>query len=234
LVIPIRDNLAEKAIEYNVSKEKVKVIPHDIDLNYFNRPSLHNIHQLFSISLNSKIISFAGRINKENYVDVVINIGKILARKRSDFEIIMMGVGIDEDRIKKIISFDPSIKKHFTFTGFQSREVCLDLHRSSDVSLCLMAGFSIIEDCAVARPFISYDVEWHSELVKNKETGFLLKENDVDGVVDSIDCILEHPEKINIIRQKAKAFAFEHHDLKITSDIKIKCYTEILSQGDDH
>ena len=97
-----------------------------------------------------------------------------------------------------------------------------------------MAGFSLIEACAAGRPVVSYDVEWHSELVKYKETGFLLKENDVDGVFDALDWILEHPEESNAMGQKAKALAFERHDLKITSATKIRCYSEILSRGDDH
>ena len=165
---------------------------------------------------------------------LLIKIGKILSEKRSDFVIIIAGGGVEERRIKEEIASNPSLKTHFLLTGFQPREVCLDLRRSSDVSLCLMAGFSLIEACAAGCPVISYDVEWHSELVKNKKTGFLLKENDVDGVVDALDWVLEHPDERNIMGQKAKTLAFENHDLKTTSDIKVKCYTEILSQGDDH
>ena len=77
------------------------------------------------------------------------------------------------------------------------------------------------------------DVEY-SELVKDKETGFLLKEHDVDGVVDALDWLLNHPIESEAIGQKAKALAFKRHDLKGTSAIKVSCYSEILSQGLNH
>jgi len=104
----------------------------------------------------------------------------------------------------------------------------MDLRRVSEVSLCLMAGFSLIEACAAKRLIISYDVEWHSELVKNNETGFLIKEHDVDAVVNALDWLLEHPVKSEAMGQKEKALAFERHDLENTSAIKTKFYSEIL------
>jgi len=45
-----------------------------------------------------------------------------------------------------------------------------------------MGGFSLIEAYAAGRPVVSYDVEWHSELVKNNETGFLIPESMVFNI----------------------------------------------------
>jgi glycosyltransferase involved in cell wall biosynthesis len=234
MIMPIRETLATKAAANGVDVEKIRVITHGMDLAFFNDPPSNNIRQLFKIDSTLKIISFVGRLSKENYVDDILEIGRKLAGQRKDFLIIMAGGGKEEDRIKREVASDPCLKRHFLLTGFISREVCLDLRRSSDVSLCLMAGYSLIEACAAGRPVVSYDVEWHSELVKYKETGFLLKENDVDGVFDALNWILEHPEESNAMGQKAKVLAFERHHLKITSATKIRCYSEILSLGDDH
>ena len=139
-----------------------------------------------------------------------------------------------QNRVKKEILEEPLLNKRVLITGFQPREVCYDLRRVSDVSLCLMAGFSLIEACAAGSPIVSYDVDWHSELVVDKETGFLLKEHDTDGVVSALDWILDHPTESEAMGRKAKSLAFECHDLAKTSAIKISCYSELLSQGEDH
>ena len=76
-------------------------------------------------------------------------------------------------------------------------------------------------------------MDWHSELVVDKETGFLLKEHDTDGVVSALDWILDHPTESEAMGRKAKSLAFECHDLEKTSAIKISCYSELLSQGED-
>lgn len=96
-----------------------------------------------------------------------------------------------------------------------------------------MGGYSLIEACAAGCPVISYDVEWHSELVKNRETGFLIKEYDIDGATEALNWLLEHPVDSETMGQRAKKLAFEHHDLKNTSAIKIRWYSELLRQGVD-
>ena len=114
--------------------------------------------------------------------------------------------------------------------GFLSREEVIDLRRSSTVNLCLMAGFSLIEACAAGRPVISYDVEWHYELVKDRETGFLIKEHDIEGLVKSVSFLLDHPDEVTRMGQNARALAFERHDIENTSRIKCLCYEEILKR----
>jgi glycosyltransferase involved in cell wall biosynthesis len=230
-VMPIRKTLALKAAANGAAKEKIRVIPHGINLSVFSSLPRNNIRQLFNIDPDKKIISFVGRLSKDNYVDDIITIARQLGSRRKDFLIIMAGGGKEGPEIKAKVASNDVLKKHILLTGFQSRDVCIDLRRTSDVSLCLMAGFSLIEACAAECPVVSYDVEWHSELVKDKETGFLLKEHDVDGVVDAIDWLLNHPIEIKAMGQKAKSLAFKHHDIKSTSEIKTQCYSEILSMN---
>ncbi|MEK9628585.1 MAG: glycosyltransferase family 4 protein [Nitrospinota bacterium] len=231
MILPIRQTLAEKAISSGADKEKIRVIPHGIDMAPFNQPPILDIRQIFKIDSTKKIISFVGRLSKDNYIDDILEVCKKLGRIRQDFFIIMAGGGKEESRIKEEVASDPLLQKHILLVGFQKREICLELRRASQVSLCLMAGFSLIEACAAGHPVVSYDVEWHSELVKNNETGFLIPEHDVEGAVKALDWLLDHPDESEIMGKKAKALAFELHDVKTTSAIKTRCYKEIMEQG---
>ena len=230
-VMPIRETLAVKAAANGAATEKIRLIPHGIDLTVFHSLPENNIRQLFNIDPDKKIISFVGRLSKDNYVDDIIAIVKKLENRRKDFLLIMVGGGKEEPEIKARVASNDVLKKHILLTGFQPRNICIDLRRISDVSLCLMAGFSLIEACAAECPVVSYDIEWHSELVKNKETGYLLEEHDVDGVVEALDWLLNHPIESKAMGQKAKSLAFKRHDFKDTSEIKIRCYSEILSMN---
>jgi glycosyltransferase involved in cell wall biosynthesis len=234
MVFPIRETLAIKAIQNGSDPEKVRVIPHGIDLSPFSLPPVHNIFNRFGIDPAMKIISFAGRLSPENYVDDMLDIAKKLGKKRHDFMIVMAGGGKDEERLKNKIAGDSSLSKHIILVGFQPRDVCLDLRRASTVSLCLMAGFSLIEACAAGRPVISYDVAWHSELVQSNKTGFLLKEHDIDAVVEALDLLLENPSESDAMGERAKTMAFERHNLKNTSAIKVRAYSELLEKGQVH
>jgi len=165
-------------------------------------------------------------------VDDMLEIVRRLSRRRSGFVMVMVGGGKEEDRIRAEIGADPSLAGRLLFTGFQPRDVCLDLRRASKASLCLMAGYSLIEACAAACPVVSYDVEWHSELVKNGETGFLVKEHDVDGVVEALDWLLSHPAESDAMGQRAKQLVVERHDLTKSSATKVRWYSELLRQAE--
>ena len=233
MVMALRKTIGEKAVACGADPKKIRLIPHGIDLSCFSSPPKHDIHKRFGIDPKLKIISFIGRFSKENYIDDIIEITKNLGEKREDFILVMTGGGKEEARIKEKAATDPILQNQILFTGFQPREICFDLRRASYTSLCLMAGFSLIEACAAGRPVVSYDVEWHSELVKNKETGFLVIENDVNGVVTSLDWLLDRPAESHKMGTNAKTLAFEQHDLKNSSTIRAKWYSELLNKKND-
>jgi glycosyltransferase involved in cell wall biosynthesis len=70
--------------------------------------------------------------------------------------------------------------------------------------------------------------------VKSNETGFLLKEHDIDAVVEGLDWLLEHPSESDEMGERAKNMAFERHNQKNTSAIKVRAYSELLKQGDSN
>lgn len=228
MVLPIRKSLGEWAIENGAKSEKIRVIPHGIDLEPFMTGPLTDIHAYLGIEPSLKIISFVGRLSKENYVDDVVAFSRKLADKRTDFVVVIAGGGNEESRLRTVIANDKILKKVVKIIGFQKQETCFDLRKSSAVSLCLMGGFSLIEACAAGRPVVSYDVEWHSELVKDNETGFLAREGDLDGIITVVEYLLDHAEESNQMGRNAKKLAFERHNIQEATKIKRECYRELL------
>ena len=231
LVLPIRQSLADKAVLSGAPPRKIRVIPHGIDLLPFSRPTNSDVRRRFAIPPEKKIISFIGRLSLENYVDDILAIAGQLKKKRADFALVLVGGGKEERRVAARVALAPLLASCVILPGFQPREICLDLRRESSVSLCLMAGYSLIEACAAASPVVAYDVEWHSELVENRETGFLVEQNDIAGAVQAIEWLLDHPEEAATMGVKARARAFKKHDVAKTSATKVSFYRELLTQG---
>jgi glycosyltransferase involved in cell wall biosynthesis len=113
------------------------------------------------------------------------------------------------------------------FVGFQTKENIPTIRMMADVNLCLMAGFSLIEACASGRPVVAYDVDWHSELIKDGETGRLVPVGQVEAVAEAICDLLDNPEKSASMGQKARELAFERHAIENTDQMKIRAYEEL-------
>lgn len=229
LVMPIRQSLAEQAISLGAKPASVHVIPHGLKMDIFKELPQVDIRKQFGISEKVKILSFIGRFSKDNYLDDILSMVEKLSIKRSDFILVMMGGGDDEIRLREWFASHKHLSSFIILTGFQPYGTAVSLRQTSYAGICLMGGFSLIEACAAGRPVIAYDVEWHSELVRNGETGFLVKEHDIDGLIKALCFLFDNPPEAEAMGQRARELAFDKHEMEATSRIKRNCYMELLA-----
>ena len=228
MILPIRESIARWAVSNGASFERIRIIPHGVDTKAFEAGENRDIRSLFNIPADSQIISFVGRLSPENYLVDILKMARRLAAHRDDFCLVIAGEGKLEGWLKDTLAVDSRLRFMVRLVGFQPRNVCFSLRCQSAVSLCLMGGFGLIEACLARRPVVSYDVDWHSELVQNGKTGFLLSEGDIDGLLGAVEQCLNEPAAVAKLGEQAYNLAVSRHELKNTSQIKRKCYEELL------
>ena len=224
MVLPIRESLVPSLVAAGAEPSRVRVIPHGIDLSLFRTPLADDGE--FNVGAR-KIVSFVGRLTADNYAaDIAAVIARVAAR-RNDVAFVLMGEGPGAAPIQKLVDDFPQAVH---LLPFQPRQRVAALRFKSTASLCLMAGFSLIEACAAGSPPIAYDVEWHRELVRDRDTGMLVREHDLDGVERAIDWLLDHPAAATAMGARARDLAFARHDLAATSQLKRDCYSTLLNR----
>lgn len=230
LVLPIRKSLGEKAIETGATRERVRVIPHGLDLGEAGTDI--DIRTELGILPSDHILSFAGRLSNENYIDDILGIARRLGRLRSDFRVVVAGGGNEDSRVRNEIARDPELSK-VMLVGFRSRDFVMQLRSESAVSLCLMGGFSLVEAMAAGSPVIAYDIEWHYELVRDGETGYLIEEGDISTAVSRIDQLLANKEARARMGHTGKDLARERHSICKTRKVKVAVYEELIGRRND-
>ncbi len=229
MVLPIRESLAEWAKKNGANPDSIRVIPHGVDFSKYNQIDKLG-DWLPDHAKDKQIIGFVGRLSKENYVHQLPEIIEKLSNKRDDFIFVIAGGGELGPMLESAMADSPLLSKHMRLLGFQTQEKCFDLQGKSALCLCLMGGYSLIEACAASSPVISYNVEWHYELVINDRTGFLIDENDMDKVTEAIDLLLSNQRLATQMGKNAAKLVREKHDIHLTSKIKRSCYCELLQQ----
>jgi glycosyltransferase involved in cell wall biosynthesis len=228
LVMPIRDYLAQKLLNKGVNRERIRVIPHGVDMEMFQHEETDDIQKNLGIDPGKKVLSFVGRLSKENYIFDMIELTKRLSQLRDDFIVLFVGDGPEREKMEALAQ-EYNLLSFAIFTGFQPREKVIWIRRQSFLAICLMGGFSLIEAGIAGCPIISYDVEWHYELVKNGETGFLVKENDLEALTQAVAYLLDHPEEARKMGARASEIAIGKYNVLRTSEVKENCYRELLS-----
>jgi glycosyltransferase involved in cell wall biosynthesis len=229
MVMPIRESLRPYALRLGARPERIRIIPHGTDLSAFVAPEPLDVWSLFDIPRANRLVSFAGRLVRENYIDDVLDVARRLGAVRRDFTMLVLGDGPEADRVRAAVGSDAVLRQVVRLVGFQRRGVVAAVRRRSAASLCLMGGFSLIEACAAASPVVAYDVEWHAELIRDGETGFLVPEHDLACLTSVVSRLLDDGELGAALGRRAQDLAVSRHGLDRSTAVKKDCYLELLS-----
>ena len=227
-VLPIRASLTAYAVRRGVEPARIRLIPHGIDLSPFEKP-VGDIRQTLGLQADIKVVAFAGRLSRENYLTDLLDAVAVLAERRDDFVLVVAGGGVLERETAARLEKEPGLARVVRMLGFVPRATVVALRRTCTVSVCLMGGFSLIEACAGGRPVIAYDVEWHHEMVINGKTGRLIAERDIHELVRAISDLLDDESEAARMGAEARALAFSRHELGNASRVRRRWYQEMLN-----
>jgi glycosyltransferase involved in cell wall biosynthesis len=227
MILPISDYLKNVIVAKGAKNGPIEIFYHGIDLSPFMKSSEVDLFTYFNLPLHAKIISTVSQVDKDHYSYDVIDIAIACVSKHKDIYFVICGNGRDYDAINKRLETSPQ-KKNIRLPGMIPNKIALELRKASFVNLCFFDGFGLIEACASGRPVIGYDVEWNYELIKNDETGYLVRENDKESVLERISYLLQNPGECIRLGEGAKKTAFENFSLEATNKRKAEIYFKIL------
>lgn len=119
--------------EYGYTK-KIRIINNATDMtpSTNRKKSIERINKLHSINNNEKVLLFVGRINRLKNIDLIIN---SLVYLKIKYKMLFVGVGQDEDYIKKLIEKN-QLNKNVIFCGkVDDRELLKDYYVRADLFL---------------------------------------------------------------------------------------------------
>jgi len=227
LVMPISEYLGQSAVKQGVSQERIRIIPHGVDTRRFMYPKEMDIGAEFALPKDKKYLCVVGRLSRQKYVYDALEVARRLSQERDDFISIFIGDGEERKSLELQVE-QKRLSSNVKIVGFQSNERVAGILSQSYLAFCLLAGFSLIEACVAGVPVVCYDIEWHTELIKNGENGLTVREGDIDALTERVTYLLDHPEEAREMGAKARKHAITRHEISHTSEVKRNCYRELL------
>jgi len=158
------------------------------------------------------ILSVSNLINTKG---IDFNIKAVAKLKEKYFNLIylIIGDGIERKNLKNLAK-KLGIEDNVRFLGQLSHQKAMEYISICDIfslpSWNEAFGIVYIEAMANGKPAIACYGEGIDGIIKNKDTGILVKSKDVDSLVESIDFLLVNPEKAREIGKKAKKLILEN------------------------
>jgi colanic acid/amylovoran biosynthesis glycosyltransferase len=208
--------LKEKLIELGCPEEKLRVIPMPVDTMKF-RPAEsfmdHTVIRLISV----------GRLVKIKGHEYGIRAVGILKSRGCDVQYRIIGVGEEEQRLRSLIS-ELGLEGIVEMEGLLSQDRIVTRMQGSDIFLMTSTydesgrreaqGLVTGEAQACGLPVVAFRSGGVPSTLLDGETGFLVPENDIDGMAERIEYLIGHPTERQQMAKSARTHVEKNFSLR--------------------
>jgi len=162
-----------------------------------------------------KTFVFIGRLSKEKNIPMMLKAIERLAKKDSDIKLLMIGDGPEKKRLVGLVH-SMGIEKNVIFLGVIPNKELKDYIRSS--SALLITSYyegtaKVIKEAAFAqRITISTCTSGVRDAIREWETGIIIPINDVEALIEAMSFVIENPDQVKTMGQKAREFVMRKFD----------------------
>ncbi|KKG29861.1 glycosyltransferase [Methanosarcina mazei] len=178
--IALNETEASQYEKMGVSPNKIKIVPNGIDLSDFtNSPKKSTFRGKYSISDDTKIILYVGRIHRSKGIDLLVNSYSTLINKIPNSILVLVGPGNEfQDELNKLCE-KLEIRENVLFTGFVDKKEKMAAFVDADVFVTpTFTGFpvSFLEACVFGLPIITTTKGDNLDWIDNK-VGYVVPYN---------------------------------------------------------
>jgi glycosyltransferase involved in cell wall biosynthesis len=209
--------------EWNLKKYGNKI---SIATRHFINFSTFNIKK--DIGERKNLVGYIGRLSEEKGISIFIKAIPIAMKKIKDIDFLIIGDGNFNNELNKFILTE-NISDRVKFIHWISHENVPDY--LNDLKLLIIPSYTeglpniLLEAMACGTPVLATPVGAIPEIIHDRETGFIISENNPDYIVENITNILNNPYLKNVV-VAAKKFV----EKKYTFSECVKSYQSIIQE----
>lgn len=196
LVVGYNRNNKENAISNGAHPKKTYLSRIQIDreiLNYALRPRA----DLESFPSSGRVVCLWSRLGAEKYVAEALDGVTPVLEKQTDVHLVIIGDGEARSKLEEMRARS-KFRSRIHFTGYQARNYIRSAAEYSDVVIVPYAGSSLVEAALLEKPVVAFDIEWHSELIRDGETGWLVDYRSPDHIATAVNLALSDPDMAGV------------------------------------
>lgn len=229
-VVAVSSDVENNIIQSKVVSSKVSIVRNGIDLSRFEKKLEPPTALKSSLGIPKKhlVIGTVGRISPEKGLRHLLNLTNIIEKDCPETSFLIVG---DGDLRKKLqADFD---KPNIIFTGLRSD--LPELYSCMDIfvlpSLTEGLPMVLLEAMYSRLPVVATRVGYVPQVVKDKETGFLVAPGDEDDLRAKLLYLIGKPEERQLMGQKGHTVVKESFSSARMAGEYLKVYQKALGAG---
>ncbi len=196
---------------------RTEAISNGLDTTYFSPGDVpSDLRERFGIHPTKKLLVYAGRLDGEKRVDLLIDAMGHLCDRRDDVQLVVIGKGLRDNELRQQASV---LSDHVVFTGY----IKLDDHRDllREATLFVMPSpaelqcIAALEAMACGTPIVVADQVALPELLDEGRNGRAFHYPSANDLAHQIALLLNEPD-LPRMAEHAVAWTTRHHSVRQT------------------
>ncbi|PZO21117.1 MAG: colanic acid biosynthesis glycosyltransferase WcaL [Leptolyngbya foveolarum] len=234
LFLPISERWEQRLIELGCDHNKINIHHMGVDCEKFVFK-----HRNLEENSQVRLISIARLVEKKG-IEYAIRAIAQLVKVYPNIHYTIIGDGLLRQNLEDLAK-ELQIEQQVDFLGWREHREVIDILDRSNILLAPSVTsregdqegipVTLMEAMAMGIPVIS---TWHSgipELVKDKISGYLVAERDIDALAQKIECLINQPEVYSSMSLQGRMCVEKSYDLDRLNDQLVNIYTKLLSEG---
>ncbi len=191
LVVGYNANNLENAIANGAHPRKSRLTRIKIDPKVLSAAPIARA-KLADFPEQGRVLLLWSRLSSEKgLVEAVDGVAKVLARNQ-DTSMVIVGDGPFRPEVEAAVR-RTGLEGRFVVAGWRDHRYIASAARHADVAIIPYGGAALVEAAMLERPIVAFDIEWHRELIRPGETGYLADFPDSEHLAAKIGEALDDP-----------------------------------------
>ena len=234
-ILPVTKAFQKMLIERGFKKEKMFVIYNGINFEQkLNIISKQEFLKNFNIPLDDSYtyVGIAARLQMVKGINHFLEACKILIEQNEKIIFLIAGTGVLENQIKSFIN-QHNLQKNIKVLGFikdiNSFYNAIDINILTSYSESF--PYSLLEGARMKKATIATNVGGISEMIKDFETGLLIKPYSASDIAEKIQLLLKDKQLMKKFGENFYKYVFENFSDIEMAKTHIKIYEKILTEN---
>ena len=173
------------------------------------------------------MLTYVGRLDADKFpLDLVECLG-LVQRRFPDVRLICAGSGALADAMQQRAA-QLGVDDRLQLLGNLDLAELPTLLASSDVVVAPHMGYTLVEAGLTGVPIVSYDYDFHGEIVTDGETGYLAPLHDVQMLAARVCQLLADPARARAMGARLREKLLREHSLEAVVPLYRKAYDRVL------
>lgn len=229
LIVTVSRYSAQKLVQlYDVEETKIRIVPNGVDLQKF-KPAEDCDKVKDMIGGNNKhVVLFVGNLIPRKGLHYLIEAAKQVTEENKETKFVIVGDGPLKNHLISY-SKEQDVSDKFVFLGDVHETMLHRLYSCADVfaspSIQEGQGISLLEAQATAKPVVAFNVSAINEVVKNNETGLLIKPDSYE-LANAISSLLSDKSLREKMGRSGREFVSKNFSWNICAQKMLQVYSE--------